>query len=322
MPNSNAHFCVSAGRKKNETLLRFRINACVAAREYAPSFTMALTRDTAIDTLKRRGLVAGNCVMSDRCHYDPYFEAADDGTFRSWLEPIPGPDRHGSWDGLKTHGRDGIPFADHCTSMVEVRHRDGIEWRLTRVIFSQPCRPFEPVRASADEVRDRLALDMKVLDGHAWHDPAATLCVYTPVEPLSFRDFCRTFRYWLITNVTPPVAGIDKYRLRADVLPMGCAPPHTLFFDLIFCCNRSSVTLGLFSESALDAWSTLSDLSQGHISYETFACLWNAYRASLCKRSDLLAVAFLGKLRLRAALRSFAPGGSEFRRLVTEWGEL
>lgn len=284
---------------------------------------MVVSRKVAIAALKRRGIVPKECVFNEYGYgHDPRYEMADDGSdsFQSWFEPLTGPGNPANFschhDGV---GFGQLPLRDHCSSMIEVRRRDGIEWRLARVLFSQPYRPEHVMRDTIPEVRDRLKLRMTIADGLEWHSAGTILCVYTPLVPLSFRDFCRTFRYWIITNVEPAEHPRAFEWRDADILA-GVPPPHPIFFDLTFCCDVRSVRLGLGARAAPDAWEELQ--VQEHISYDTFAQIWGKYRASLCKASDLMAVLFVAKLRHRAALRAFAPGGRAFARLVKEWAEL
>ena len=286
---------------------------------------MAVTREVAIAELKRRGIVPHHCVDGEDYEYDPYFEGVDDeegNPLWAWKEPIPGPytgDRF-RFGGLHTVNEDGIPYYDHGGCMVEIHRRHGIEFHLARVIFSQPYDPLDRLHSSVEVVRDSLDLEMTIVEDLAWWNTTTTLCVYKPITTISFREFCRTFRYWLITNVIPsPVNRV--FELREGVLPNEVTPPLALFFDFISCCNRSSVVLGLHHGTVDDAWAELP--MKEFIEYDTFVFLWNAYRASLCTTPILMALLFVSRLRARVADRAtYAPGGENHLRLVSEWAAM
>lgn len=280
--------------------------------------SMAMDREVAISELKLRGIVPERCIHDQGYHHDPHFEEnveRQEGDPRwTWKEPI---------RAFHTSNFGGIPHYDHGGSMVEVHHRDGIEWHLARVLFSQPYGPVDRLRSTAGHVRDRLDLEMTVTDDLAWHSTNATLCVYTPIRPILFCEFRRTFRYWMLTNVTP-TARIRSFAFRDGVLPTGVTPPHAIFFDLLVSANRASVVLGLYHETVDGAWNDVGRGTHGWIEYATFAFLWNAYRASLCRTHILMAVLFVSRLRARVAYRivSHAPGGEAHLRLVSEWSNM
>ena len=201
--------------------------------------------------------------------------------------------------------------------MVEIHRRDGIEWHLTRVLLSQPYVGASILQHTAKEVHENLDLNLTVVN-MAWYHPTATLGVYTPRFPLTFRDFRRTFRYWMISNVEPTDT-VPMYKFRSGVLPSTVAPPTELFFDLLRCGNISNVVLGLHPLTAHEAWDALP--SHMGIDYDTFVFLWSAYRASLWwyKTPVLLVILFVAKLLDQAKYR---PGRGHHLRLKEEWNTL
>jgi hypothetical protein len=276
---------------------------------------MSLDREEVITSLKQRGVVPFDCVDGPQYSFEPYFK--NSGDRMTFFEPFPGPYMDGpeQQHGLHDRGRRGIPCYDHYSCMVEIHERKGIEFHMTRVIFSQPYFGVDFLGSLVEDVHDRLHLDMTIVENCAWYDPRhATLCVYTPVDPISFREFCHTFRYWLITNVVPPY----YYELREGVLPPDMAPP-TVLLDIIKNASRSMVVLGLHRETVDEAWDRLL-VFHDFIEYETFEFLWNAYRSSLSMIPNLLAALFIGKLRVRVVeKKSFAPGGSNHLHSCREW---
>ena len=238
-----------------------------------------MDRAVAVAELKHRGIVPQQCLDGHGYHYTPNFDDEDGTPIRVWKEPIPGPYTNGlaRYDGVHVHNEYGIPHYDHGGSMVEIHRRNGIEFHLTRVLFSQPYGPKDRLESSVDDVRERLHLEMTIVDDLAWYHPSTTLCVYTPVTQISFRDFRRTFRYWVITNVVP-TDEFGAFELKDGVLPAGVTPPDAIFFDIIQCGDRASVELGLHGETANEVWDTLP--SQKFVTYGTFTFLWEAYRRS------------------------------------------
>jgi hypothetical protein len=281
-------------------------------------------KHTAILELKHRGLVPPHCVDGGGYHCNPAFDEEDeDGNpIMVWTEPIPGSyvDGPARYDGVHARNEYGIPYYDHGACMVEVHRWKGIEFHMTRVLFSQPYCPVHQLRASVQDVRERLDLVMTIVDDLAWYNPSATLCVYTPATPVPFDAFRRTFRFWLIVNIVPSTLLRPHTRLR-DILPAELTPPNAIFFDLLACCDRSSVMLGLHDESVEEAWNATPQI-QEWIEYDTFAFLWTKYRSSLYN-TTILAVLFVAKLRAGIADRaSYAPGAENHRRLVSQWTQM
>lgn len=283
-----------------------------------------MDRAVAVAELKHRGIVPQQCVDGHRYDHDPHFDDEDgeDGTpMWVWKEPIPGPYTHGParYDGVNLYNEYGIPHYDHGGCMVEIHRRSDIEFHLTRVLFSQPYGPRDRLDATVEEVRERLDLEMTVVDDLAWYHPSTTLCVYTPVFQMPFSDFRRTFRYWIITNVAPGTE-FRAFEFKNGVIPTGVTPPGSIFFDIIQCGDRASVELGLRDETASEVWNVLP--SQEFVTHDTFACLWGAYRWSQYS-TPVLVILFVSKLRVRVNDRaSYAPGGETHLRLVSEWSTL
>ena len=308
---------------------------------------MAIAKEHAIMALKSIGLVPTACVAPRHAfytHQHAYFHKEEDGelfNIEEWFEPFPGLPSD-------EYNRCLLPLYDHGSSMVEVHHRDGIEWSLARVLFTHSYAPVDMLRETETVVRENFGLALRIVEGLSWHsypEDGCKLCMYTPLEPMPFKDFCRTLRYWLIVNCTDDPK--EAWTFRDAVFPSG-TPPMNFGIDEVTSYERdtgdffahlmyggsldvkepqaSSIRkrnrLGLHARTAHGALAEFHEFSDMYVSYDTFALIWGKYRASLCKASDLMAVLFVAKLRHRAALRAFAPGGRAFARLVKEWAEL
>lgn len=285
-----------------------------------------MNREIATAELRARGIIPEDCVHSSGYHHDAYlddFDGDDMDAIPVWKEPLPGPylDGPARYDGVHTYNQNGIPHYDHGAMMVETHRRDGIEWQMTRVLFSQPYTPVDSLRETIDDVRDRLDLRMTIADDLTWHHPTAHLCVYTCNRPISFRFFRRTFRYWIIKNVIPFVM-LPPFHFRENFLPVHMTQPDERFFDFMQCGDRISMEMGLHAETANNVWDTYFPF-QEYIEYATFVYLWDAYRASLHVIPLLMVVLFVAKLRARVKDRaSYAPGGENYLRLVSEWATM
>ena len=271
---------------------------------------MMTTREVVIDELKHRGIVPENCVIDNAPHRN-HFDVDERGIV-IWRESMPG--RY--MDGIRI---DLIPYYDHGgESMVEVHREGGIEWHLTRVIFSQPSFSVQRLRNTVQNVYDNLDLKMIVVeDLGGWYNGDTTLCVYTPVAPLPFDDFRRTFRFWIIMNIN-----LNFREFRNGILPTTLSPPQEQFFDLVKDGTLSIVMIGL-NQTLNAAWNALP--IQPFIEYDTFVFIWNKYRKhnQNVVRLTFRVVFFVSRLRFRVADRAtYEPGGANHMRLVSQWSTM
>ena len=239
---------------------------------------MVVSQDFAIDELYNRGIVPRYYVHTSRVPWveNNHFEVDRTGPILA----------HRYDDMHLLH--DEIPYYDHGSYMVEIHRRDGIEWQLIRAAVSQPYMKRAQLLSQTTAKVENLGLRMTICDDLTWWYSDTTLAVYTPIEPITFDVFCRTFHYWMVVNVSDG-------RLREGFLPTNLTQPTDNFYFYISRRERDVLNFGI-SETLLDIWEHIRDLDC--IEYETLKFLWYNYRNRVFTPT-FLAMRFIARLRAR-----------------------
>jgi len=273
--------------------------------------------------LARQGIVPIDCVYNDsrhtrlRCNAFEHRYPLDIPVFHSI--PLPTP-----------ISSEFSFILRNFTSMVEVHIRDGIEWRMHRVLFSQPYAPRNRIHSNSnrltERVRTNLGLDMRVFEDQAWDHPCTPLCVFIPSNPISFSTFRRTFRYWIIINLDFEYmrknrASGNRYRLRNNLLPNAFlhdkdSMEYYNFWSIIDCVDPKRISLDS-RQSTENAWKIVHPHTaySESILYATFKVLWSKYCFNVSTTPILFSIIFMAKLKVRVSdrrLKDYAPGGQGY----------
>lgn len=170
----------------------------------------------------------------------------------------------------------------------------------------------------------RIRLDV-VEEAHlSWYRPGfSTLCIMKHITPMSFDSFRRTFRYWLILNiVVNPGYETQEWKFYDGFLPAELTPPDPKFFDAVYCCDETTVTIGPSDTGAIVY--NEKKVSSDRIESATFLFLWNAYRFWSSWRPFLRVLVFIARLRARRADRRAhePPYGEAFIAALSTWSDM
>lgn len=261
--------------------------------------------------LQNRGLIPTNVTPTSGSayHYGKCSLKDDEGVIREWEEPIYGTRNSYGYQGFDIPQHSSIN--DHCGHMIEIVECDGVLWKLTRVIHSQPyCSP-EECQKNIETLQQIHNVRLTVTeDDLSWYSNHSRLCVMVHNKPMLFRDFRRSFRYWLILHIRiDPHSGMR--RMHDNFFPVGLEQPNHLFFDIIECADFNSVQLGV------DASVTFSSvIFEDHISNATMSYMKIRYKQWVWENCGvrpswilpLLVARYIAHLRFIIALKaSYAP---------------
>lgn len=267
--------------------------------------------ENVLSELIDRGSVPSNCTPFSNGYSgtSPGVDL-DNGRVIRWEEPIPGPNAFGNLDGFDLRHLNpknkNININDHLGCMGEIHQCDGIEWKIVRIVHSQPYGPNNRVELCRMHTQQLLDINIHlevIEDAHlSWHLPGyTTLCIMRHNEPLPFEKFRKTFRYWLIVHARNH--SLRVWMLRDGLLPESLSPPDDKFFDTMYCCDEGSVMLGID-----DTGSEVFQLFSHVITFDTFTFLWNEYRFWSSWRSILRCCKFIARLRYSRQTRlDYAP---------------
>ena len=211
------------------------------------------------------------------------------GRVVQWEEPLPGPPN--GFEGFTLNRFYHLGFLNDHSVMGEVFERCGIEWTVIRMVYSQPYGPPDKLKNCTTRLLD-MNIDLTVVEEPhlSWYCPGATtLCLMKHKAPLSFKTFSKTFRFWLLLNSRLKAA--TGWGLRESLLPRSFQKPDSMFFDLIYCADETSVRLGL-DQTSSDAFQLTNFIDR-----DTFAFLWTKFRFDVSWRPLLLCCLFIARLR-------------------------
>ena len=267
--------------------------------------------------LKQRGLIPRECVPIETVHPGRTPSCIREGTGRivKWSQPIPGNLR--PFDGFDPRDVPNPPvnLCKRVGWMAEVRSRDGVEWKMARVLHSQPHGRWRDIGEGDALIDANVRLHIVEQRHLSWHSDEHMLCLMQAPEPIPFDVFRRTFRYWLILNVMDPRHD-DEWQLRGGLLPATLPQPDPKFFDLLFCADETSVRFGL--DDTGDRVYGKLEFPKQFIERETFACLWGQYRFWASWRPLLRICRVIARLKFKLKdLKDHAPpDGIKFRETI------
>ena len=282
-----------------------------------------------LEELYSRSLVPRNCIPQSGDA--PVYGNGTLGIERrigEWCEPITGPINAYEYRGFELDQLNlvGLNITNHTGWMAEVHTRNGVNWRMVRVIYSNPYGPDDSVELlglHAQPLMDtfNVRLDVGLPPYLSWHSPgSSTLCLMRPVTPIHFETFCRTFRYWLILNIRSQITP-GCWTFGDAFLPTHLTPPHYIFFDIVHGCDDTSVSIGP-SDNGAHIYERVQISSR--IQPQTFAFVWNAYRFWVSWRPLLCVIVFVSRLQTRRADRRAhePPNGIAFLAAMSSWSDM
>lgn len=292
---------------------------------------MRLPPPNVLEELYSRSFVPRNCIPQEDSGAPHYGEETLDmaGRVLEWREPLTGSVDSYEYMGfsLDHFSHNGVDINEHTGWMAEVHTRDGINWRMVRVVHSQPYGPenrAELLRLHSHQMLERHNVRLDVVeDPHlSWYSPGnSTLCIMKHIAPMPFETFRRTFRYWLILHLHKPNSTRRGWEFYDGFLPTALTPPDPIFFDIVHGCDETSVSIGPSDNGAsVYGLPTVSEW----IESSTFLFLWNAYRFWTSWRPLLRVLVFIARLRARRADRQAhePPYGTAFLAAQLAWSDM
>ena len=117
------------------------------------------------DRLTQDGVIPSGLVSdidAREVRHGKVLEVNANSTISAWLEPMPAFDDNVDYNGF--HPK--YPINDHVGGMVEIVNAHGIEWRMLRVIHSQPYGPVDRLLAVTYESE---GIDLVVIPDRSWY---------------------------------------------------------------------------------------------------------------------------------------------------------
>jgi len=260
--------------------------------------------------LQNRGIVPINVTAMEGSahHYGNCTRRDENGYVREWEEPIYGMQNASEYKGFDLPHNTRI--CDHTGHMSEVVACDGVLWKLTRVIHSQPYCSAEECEKSIEKLQQFHHVRLTVTDDAlSWYSNHSRLCIMVRNDPILFRDFRRSFRYWLILHTK--IGRFGHCRMHDNFFPDGMEPPHFLFFDIIECADFHSVRLGFdpsvkFTSAIFEEYTTQETLDYMKKKHKQWC--WERCGVRPSWILPLLVTRYIGHLRFMIALKaSYAP---------------
>lgn len=144
--------------------------------------------------LQNRGLIPTNVTpMNGSAHYYGHCSLSDDdGAIREWEEPNYGTKHSHDYKGFEIPQH--LSINDHCGHMSEIMECDGVLWKLTRVIHSQPYCSTEECHKNIETLQQNHNVRLTVTeDDLSWYSNHSRLCIMVHNDPMFFRDFRRLY---------------------------------------------------------------------------------------------------------------------------------
>jgi len=275
--------------------------------------------------LERRGLIPQGltCKTAKNEIGGKILDVDCNGRVLAWQEPIPGR-KHFMFGGFMPPE----PLDENQGLMVEIAYADGMEWHMTRIVHAHPSRCGNDLYCNVDDLMINEQIKLSIIEDLPWDEHGGregTFCIMGHTMPISFTDFRKTFRYWLICN---SLHGGRLNRSWRITIPSPLVQPSQSFFDFIHSPNERCVRIGLIGGKALDTdkdWMLQSSFNTNLDMRATFEYLWSQY---ITFRKDIIwktfrkgfyTVKFIARLKCwRADRPRYAPGGDKFNEAVEE----